>query len=72
MTIPLWITIALQALYYFWCIIEATALANIVWHNSNPYWVKAFGKMRYTDIGLKCSIWFIIVTVFYFSYYINS
>ena len=72
MIIPLWITIALQALYYFWCIIEAVALAHTVWHNSNPVWVKAFGKMEYTRIGIKYSVLFVIVTVFYFSYHINS
>ena len=72
MTIPLWISVALHALYYFWCIIEAVALAHTAWHNSNPNWVKAFGKMEYTHTGMKCSVWFVIVSVFYFSYHINN
>ena len=72
MTIPLWISVALHALYYFWAVIEVTALAHTVWHNSNPYWVAAFGKLTYTPIGMKCSVWFVIVSVFYFSYHINS
>lgn len=72
MIIPLWITIALHALYYFWSVIELTALAHTAWHNSNPYWIKVYGKMNYTKTGIKCSLVYVIVTVFYISYYFNG
>ena len=72
MNIPLWISLSLQILYYCWAVAEVLTLACYVRHNTTPRLVSAQGKMVYTDTGLKQGIWFTIVSVFYFSYHINS
>jgi hypothetical protein len=64
MIIPLWITTALQSLYYLWAVIEVFTLACVIWNNTSPH----LEKIHYTDIGLKYSVLFVIVSVFYFSY----